>query len=231
MFNIETRSVTFNLIVINVLVFITSQFVGEKMYDMFALYYPANPNFKPIQLVKHMFMHGNWIPQLRNLSITLIFSNMFGLLMFGPALEQVWGARRFLFFYLFSGFGAVALHLGVQAFIIWKATGTVAPSVEELQMYHAAAAEFFVPTVGASGAIFGILTGFGLLNPNAELIMFPIPIPIKAKFMVIIYAVIELTMGIAAIPGDNVAHYAHLGGALFGFILIKIWGRNRFQRY
>ena len=220
--NINYRSVTFNLIVINALMYLITVMVGEKMYELFSLFYPASPLFKPMQLVTHMFMHG---------STMHLFSNMFALFMFGTVLEQVWGAQRFLFFYFVTGIGAMLLHTSVQAFIIHNFTGSFAPSLEVINQLPDAAAIYMTPTVGASGAIFGILIAFGTLFPNTELMMLFLPIPIKAKYFVLMYIAWEFYRGISMSEGDNVAHFAHLGGALFGFLLVKYWNRNRNSLY
>jgi len=222
MFNLDTRSVTFNLILINVIVFIITSMVGENMVTMFGLFYPASPYFKPVQIVSHMFMHGG---------IGHIFFNMFALWMFGTVLERVWGPRRFLIYYFVTGLGAVALHTAVQAWIVHNFTGSFNPPIALVNEYSQVAALYSSPTVGASGAIFGILVAFGMLFPNTELIMLFFPIPIKAKYFVGIYVILELYQGIAMNPGDNVAHFAHLGGALFGFILVKYWNRSRHTLY
>lgn len=215
--NLNTRSVTFNIIIINCLVLFASTFYGEKMYELFALFYPASPFFKPMQLVTHMFMHGN---------IGHLFSNMFALLMFGAVLERVWGPQRFLFFYFATGLGAMLLHTAVQGWIIHNYTGSFAPAMEVLGEYPAVIDMYRTPTVGASGAIFGILIAFGTLWPNTELMLLFFPVPIKAKYFVSLYVVWELYRGISMNPDDNVAHFAHLGGALFGFLLVKYWNRN-----
>lgn len=217
---INTRSITFNLIVINVLMFIATTFVGDKMYELFALYYPANPMFKPLQVVTHMFMHG---------SLGHLFFNMFGLFMFGAVLERVWGPKRFLFYYFFTGLGAVVLHLLVLALIVNNFTGSFNPSMEVLNSEPGVWSSYFSPTVGASGALFGVLVGFGLLFPNTDLYLMFIPIPVKAKYFITFYVIAELYMGLSM--DDNIAHFAHLGGALFGFILVKIWNRNRNSLY
>jgi membrane associated rhomboid family serine protease len=220
MFN--TRSVVFNLILINVVVFLLTILIGPKMDEWFGLFYPASPYFKPVQIITHMFMHGGFLH---------IFFNMFALWMFGMVLERVWGPRRFLIFYFVTGLGAVALHTGVQAWIVHNFTGSFNPSAEMVNSYPQVAALYGSPTIGASGAIFGILVAFGVLFPNTEMLLLFFPIPIKAKYFVTIYVVLELYNGIAMNPGDNVAHFAHLGGALFGFILVKIWNRDRHTLY
>lgn len=222
MFNIDTRSVTFNLIVINSLVLFATVVFGDKMYELFALFYPASPFFKPMQLVTHMFMHGSFMHLL---------SNMFALFMFGTVLEKMWGPQRFLFYYFSTGLGAMLLHSAVQALIIHNISGSFAPPLSVMGEYPAVMDIYRTPTVGASGAVFGLLAAFGMLLPDEMLIIFPLPFPIKAKIFVLLYAVFELTMGVAAVPGDQIAHFAHLGGALFGFLLVKFWNRNRYQKY
>ena len=168
-------TVTKNLIIINVLLFL-AQFVaqsyGINLSDYLGLHFFLADNFNPAQLFTYMFMHGGF---------THIFFNMFAVWMFGRILEQVWGPKRFLFYYILCG---------------------------------------------ASGAVYAILLAFGMLFPNQQLFIFPLPFPIKAKFFVIGYALIELYAGFANNPGDNVAHFAHLGGMIFGFILIMYWRKK-----
>jgi rhomboid-like protein len=208
----------FSLIAINVVFFALSSWQGDFMYSWLALFYPASPLYKPIQLIGHLFMHANFMH---------IFSNMFALFMFGTVLERVWGPQRFLFFYFVTGLGAVALHLGVQAWILYNFTGSFAPSIEQLSEFPQIANTYIIPTVGASGAVFGILAAFGLLFPNTEMMLIFLPVPIKAKYFISLYIFWELYRGMSMADGDNVAHFAHLGGALFGFILVKLWNRNR----
>jgi len=211
------KSIVFNLIVINVLFYIATLIIGDKMYEWCALFYPASPFFKPVQIVTHMFMHG---------SMLHIFSNMFALFMFGAMLERVWGPNRFLIFYFITGLGAALLHTGVQAFIIHNFTGSFAPGMDAVYEFQQVTALYHAPTVGASGAVFGILVAFGMLFPNSEIMLLLFPVPIKAKYFVVIYVVWELYRGIVMDPSDNVAHFAHLGGALFGFLLVKYWNRK-----
>lgn len=215
---IDTRSIVFNIIAINVLMFIATLAVGEGLISKLGLFYFFNPNFQPIQLFSHMFMHANELH---------IFFNMFAVYMFGSVLERVWGGKRFLIFYLITGFGAVILHMLVQFFLVWKATGSVDPIWLHLTANPQAKEIFDTPTVGASGAVFGILVGFGMMFPNTELMLLFFPIPIKAKYFISFYVLMELYLGFNMSQGDNIAHFAHLGGALFGFILIKIWSKNR----
>lgn len=222
--NINTRSITFNLIAINVLLFVAS-YLYPALNDFLGLHYLFNTHgyterfgFQPYQVFTHMFMHHG---------IAHIFFNMFGLLSFGTVLENVWGEKRFLLFYLITGFGAVVLQMAVQMLIIYSATGTVDPSVQQLEAAgRTAITEYITNAAGASGAIFGLSTAFAMLFPNTEMMLMFIPVPVKAKYFVPIYIAIELYLGIARYGGDNIAHFAHLGGALFGFILVKIWNRN-----
>lgn len=199
---------------------------GVDLYQTLSLYFPASPNFRLHQLFTHMFMHG---------SIGHIFFNMFALYMFGRVLESVWGPKRFLTFYLVTGLGAAALHLFVIYLEYKHAMAGV--TADQLAYFKEIAAQgkyipgnkvseiLTTPTVGASGAVFGILLGFGMLFPNTQLMLLFPPIPIKAKYFVIGYGVLELVLGISQ-PGSNVAHFAHLGGMLFGYILIKYWNKN-----
>jgi membrane associated rhomboid family serine protease len=149
-----------------------------------------------------MFAHASYTPAGSIVFIHILF-NMFGLYMFGRILENVWGPKRFLFFYLACGVGAAAAHLLMQYL-----TGGVAPAV------------------GASGAVMGIFVAFGYLFPNTQLMIIPIPIPIKAKWLVLVYILIDLIGGFGVIGGDDIAHFAHLGGALTGFIIVWIWNKT-----
>jgi rhomboid-like protein len=215
---LNTRSIVFNLIAINVVMYALTLIIGDSMYALFALHYPANEMFKPLQIVTHMFMHGNF---------GHLFFNMFALYMFGSVLERVWGPRRFLLFYFVTGLGAVAMHLAVQAIIVYNYTGSLNPSMAMLESEPGVLNTYFSSTVGASGALFGILVGFGMLFPNTELYLMFIPIPIRAKYFITFYVLAEIYMGLSMYGSDNVAHFAHIGGALFGFILVKIWNRRR----
>jgi rhomboid-like protein len=217
---INSRSVVFNLVMINVVMFVITYFQDDFMTRHFALFYPGSTLFQPIQIVSHMFMHAN---------VGHIFFNMFALWMFGNILEQVWGPKRFLTFYLITGFGAVALHLGVMAMIVHNATGSFHPPYDVVAANPVLDSIYRSPTVGASGAIFGVLIAFAMLFPNTELMLLFFPVPIKAKYLVPGYVILEIYLGISNHQGDNVAHFAHLGGALFGYLLVKYW--NRDNRY
>lgn len=187
-----------HLLVINVLMFIGTLWMGDDRF-MLAAFYPTSDLFRPYQLITYMFMHAD---------MGHIFFNMFGLYMFGPPLEMVWGPKKFLFYYFITGFGALALHFLVKYI--------------DLQYMGGAASSINIPVLGASGSIFGILTGFGVLFPNQRLMLLFPPIPIKAGLLVILYAGLELFLGLGNFE-SGVAHFAHLGGALSGFFLILYW--------
>lgn len=231
--NIHIPPVVKNLLIINVLFFAATyvfQSSGLDLAGYLGVFYFDSPFFRVWQPITYMFMHAN---------LGHIFSNMFGLFMFGGILESRWGPKRFLNFYLICGLGALALQMGVQAYEVYHITGQFVGienipgnlMPEQARTLHGI---YGGPMVGASGAIFGILVAFGMLYPNTELMMIFFPIPIKAKYFIPLYIVFELYSGVARTPGDSVAHYAHLGGALFGFILVKLWkdkDNNRFYKY
>jgi len=226
-----------NLILINVImllaVFTLGQALNIDLNRMLGVYFPKSPKFEPFQIITHMFMHGG---------LTHLFFNMFALFMFGRVLEQVWGPKRFLIYYMVSGLGALLTHEAVQAIHYAKLAALLSP--DQIQMvldngYDLAMQGrvftdpamrqlteiLLVPTVGASGAVFGILLAFGVLFPNTQLMLLFPPIPIKAKWLVIIYGALELWLAFSQ-PGSNIAHAAHLGGMLFGYILIRIWRKT-----
>ncbi len=224
-----------NLIIINaIMLFIT--FVleqkGINLRNTLGLHYIQSPDFRPYQLVTHLFMHGD--------IMHLVF-NMFALWMFGRILESVWGPKRFFIYYFATGLGAAAFYTFVN-YIEFQYSAAKIDS-EAVQAVFSKGAELLqqgqnwvgpagklnlilnTPTVGASGAVFGVLLGFGMLFPNTQLMLLFPPIPIKAKYFVMGYGAIELFSGIAN-TGSNIAHFAHLGGMLFGFILIKYWNKT-----
>ena len=204
----QIPTVTKNLVAINILMFIATLINENFMVANFAMFYPASPFFKPWQILTHMFMHGGFWH---------IFFNMYSLLMFGSILERSLGPKKFLIFYFVTGLGAVALHTGVEWMQarVFIANG-IAQAYQQL---------LITQTLGASGAIYGVLIGFAMLYPQARLILIFPPIPVKAKWLVIIFAVIELVFGINGIQG-GVAHFAHLGGMLFGWLLIRWWRKH-----
>lgn len=191
------------LLIINGILFLISRLPLYQYFPDLALYYPGSASFRPYQFVTHMFMHGN---------LSHLFFNMFMLATFGPMLEALWGSKRFLFFYLFCGIGAILIHLlfwyieisGLDAF--------------QYSMYLQQSGS----VVGASGALFGILVAYGMYFPNQQLMLLFPPIPMKAIYLVIFAIVLELVM-VARGAQTQIAHFAHLGGALFGFLIIVYW--------
>lgn len=204
-----------NLLILNVLMFVATlvaESYGVDLTGKFGLFYVGSDYFHPYQFVTHMFMHGSFLH---------IFSNMFALWMFGSRLENLWGPKRFLFFYFFCGLGAAAMH----SLVTYGEINYLASQEEAMRMWN-------IPTVGASGAVFGVLLAFGMVFPNTQLMLLFPPIPIRAKFFVFFYALFELYAGISSFHGgSNIAHFAHLGGMLFGYILLKIWSRQRSNFY
>lgn len=209
--------ITKNLLIINILFFFGT-FVAEKhgvnLTDTLGLHFVLASDFRPYQLLTYMFMHSGF---------SHLFFNMFAVYMFGGLLEQTWGSRRFLLYYIICGVGAGLVQEAVQ--YIEYATQLSHYTQVNTGNSIISMAEYLnlINTVGASGAVYAILLGFGMMFPNHSLFVFPLPVPIKAKFFVMGYAAIELLTGIANRPGDTMAHFAHLGGMVFGFILIKIW--------
>ena len=151
--------------------------------------------------------------------------------MFGTILERVWGPQRFFIFYFVTGLGAAATYILMQAYTVHQLTGSVSPAMDIVESSYQLKGIYEAPVLGASGAIFGILIAFAMLFPNMELMFLFFPVPIKAKYIVTGYLIYEIWGAHANNPNDHVAHYAHLGGALFGFILVKIWNRDRTHLY
>ncbi|NDW10407.1 rhomboid family intramembrane serine protease [Dysgonomonas sp. 520] len=233
-------TVTKNLLIINVIMWLCQVVAKSKfnldIADYLGLHYFQSERFEIFQVVTYMFLHSTE-------SFTHVFFNMFAVFMFGRTLETVWGAKRYIIYYLVTGVGAALVQMLVTYIRIQYVTADMSP--ETISEVYANGAGILaegknyidqsmgnlnfllnVTTVGASGAVFGILLAFGMLFPNIELIMIPIPIPIKAKYFVIGYGLIELFAGVADRPGDNVAHFAHLGGMIFGIFLILYWKKN-----
>ena len=225
-----------NLLLINILFYI-AQWTIPSFTQNLELYPISSEDFKPWQLATHFFMHSPY-------SIGHIFFNMFALVIFGSQLERVWGAQRFLGYYISCALGAAVLHLGVNYYRIHIIEINL--SLEDLELFRNSAYDAFqkgmnfkdpvlaqlnllhhTPMLGASGAVFGLLAAFGYLFPNTELMLLFPPIPIKAKYFVIGYAALELYLGVSNNPSDNVAHFAHLGGALVGIIIVLYWAKNR----
>lgn len=218
-----------NLLIINIIFFIATLLFrdGDRylLVEHLGVFYFDSPNFRIWQVITYMFMHSP-------VSYAHILFNMFALYTFGSTLEYIMGQKRFLNFYLITGLGALALQMIVQAIEVYSLTGGVTIDVAQYTSTNREALNtlgeiYYAPMLGASGAIFGLLIAFGMLFPNAELFILFIPAPVKAKYIIPIYIVLELVLGVAQFSGDSVAHFAHLGGALFGFILIKVWGLKR----
>ncbi len=265
-----------NLLIINGLFFLAALAMtnmGINLEDKLGLHFPFSEKFQPYQLITYMFMHGGFMH---------LFFNMFALWMFGNTLENLWGPKRFLTYYMITGIGAAVCHYAVVYFQIQPTLNVIKayisnPSLESFQVFLDSEHLKFsniemlnhfnetIPTfynqaiesqnysealritvdymylfkadflntpvvVGASGSVFGILLAFGMLFPNTMLYIY-FAIPIKAKWFVILYGAMELFSGIANSPTDNVAHFAHLGGMLFGFILIKFWQKQNNHFY
>jgi membrane associated rhomboid family serine protease len=229
-----------NLIIINVIMLFATYVLemrGIDLTDILGLHYFQSSEFKPYQLVTHMFMHGGF---------THLLFNMFALWMFGRVLESVWGPKRFFIYYFVTGLGAAVLHTFVNYIEFQHLANQLSPETVEMVLRDGPGifnqGQNFsdpdagklnlllnIPTVGASGAVFGILLGFGMLFPNTQLMLLFPPIPIKAKYFVMGYGAIELFLGITQ-TGSNIAHFAHLGGMLFGFILIMFWRKKDKKR-
>ncbi|MGE5419165.1 MAG: rhomboid family intramembrane serine protease [Chloroflexota bacterium] len=229
-----------NIIMLNVIMLLAyyagASVFGVDLNSILGLYFPKSERFMPVQIITHIFMHGGFWH---------LFFNMYALFIFGQVLETTWGPKRFLVYYLVCGFGAALTHETVIAFqynalISHMDQSSVNFALEKASEYFTqgiAADEILdpqiakliillnTPTVGASGAVFGILLAFGVLFPNTQLMLLFPPIPIRAKYFVMGYGALELWMAITQ-PGSNIAHAAHLGGMLFGYILIRYWRKN-----
>ena len=202
--------VTRNLLYVNIIMFVASLINPAFMQDTFAMAFPLSRGFRWWQPVTHMFMHANFMH---------IFFNMYSLVMFGMVVERALGTRDFIIFYLITGFGAVLLHFGVE-YLQAQALLQANPGVSAQAIYN------YMPSVmGASGAVYGVLVGFAMLYPSARLTLIFPPITLDAKWWVIIFIGIELLTGITGTQ-MGVAHFAHLGGALFGWLLIRRWKRK-----
>ena len=198
-----------NLVIINIVVMLATWIGGDRMYGTFALFSFGSPFFRPWQIVTHMFMHGGFWH---------IFFNMYTLAIFGPVLENQWGSKKFLLFYFVVGIGAALCHNLVMHLQITQAASAGNIALAQSLMR--------IPTIGASGAIYGVLLGFAMLFPNAELRLIFLPFfPLKAKWLILVFAAIELMTGVMGTQ-DGVAHFAHLGGMLFALILILFWKKK-----
>jgi len=232
------------LLIINVIFFIGSQLLGDVAYEHFALWFVESPNFQFWQVITHMFMHGGFMH---------ILFNMYALWAFGSPIEQMLGQKRFIFFYFSAGLGAALLHtlvgyygyygdvqllseVGMNPTQIETFFNTGEYSTAILDTVSKADlrdmyTSFNQPAVGASGAIYGILVAFGMMFPNVELFLLFVPVPIKAKYFIPGIIILDLFSGVTgySIFGGSIAHFAHIGGALFGFIMMYYWKKNQFN--
>lgn len=228
--------VTRNLIIINFLVWIADTLLSNQ-FDLgryLALHYFSSDYFMPHQIITYMFMHG---------SLGHVFFNMFAVYMFGRTLEMIWGPKRFLVYYMLTGIGAAAAQLLITYIRVRSIESGMDPGSISMVYNEGLSAllnnkNFIdpymadlnllvnIPMVGASGAVFGVLVAFGMLFPNVELMMLFFPVPIKAKWFVIGYGVMELVLGVYDGAGDNVAHFAHLGGLITGFLIVYYWQKK-----
>lgn len=213
----STPPVTKNIIIINILVFVATLVAARYGVDLttyLGLHFFLAKDFNAAQLVTYMFMHGGFAH---------IFFNMFAVWMFGRILEQTWGPKKFLTYYIICGIGAGLIQEAVQYVYYITVLSSYAGVNTGLGVISMSAYLNMMTTVGASGAVYAILLAFGMTYPNDKMFIFPLPFPIKAKWFVIGYAVIELVSAISNNPNDNVAHFAHLGGMLIGLIIILYW--------
>ncbi|MBR5131863.1 MAG: rhomboid family intramembrane serine protease [Alistipes sp.] len=201
-----------NLLIANCVVFLAMTLLDQmRIYELFALFPVPSPFFEIWQPVTYMFMHGDF---------SHLFFNMFALWMFGRGLEQELGTKRFLIYYLVCGIGAALVQLGTAQIDIMR----LSEASIAYQQY------LCTPTVGASGAVFGLLLAFGMLHPNATIMLLIPPIPMKAKWFVVIYGLIELIFGVSG-RMDSVAHFAHIGGMFWGWLLLMWWKYQDRKRY
>lgn len=207
-----------NIIIVNIVMLVVTMLNRPLMYEKFALWFPASPFFEWWQPVTHMFMHSGFFH---------LFFNMYALYVFGSVLERVWGPKKFLLFYFVTGLGAALVHTGVQWIEYQSALDMLQSALQPAESDIMAVRNIiFVPTVGASGAVYGVLLGFAMLYPDTILRLWFPPIALKAKWLVIIFGAIEIVLGITS-TGAGIAHFAHLGGLIFGFILLMYWKKTR----
>ncbi|MEL6303232.1 MAG: rhomboid family intramembrane serine protease [Bacteroidota bacterium] len=232
-----------HLLIINVILFFATQLYGDQMYQWLSLWFPENPNFQWWQVVSHMFMHGSFMH---------IAFNMYALWAFGTPLEQAWGRNKFLFFYFSAGLGSALLHTGVNYLLFNNGLEAIVAGSAMTQnqiidilsngqystdWYNLASRStienfiqaFNVPAVGASGAIYGILVAFAFMYSEAKLMLIFLPVPIKAKYFVPVLIGIDLFLGIGNV-NTGIAHFAHIGGALIGFLMMWYWKKNQFNQ-
>jgi membrane associated rhomboid family serine protease len=223
-----------NLLIINILFFIGTYALGSVIPDLIKVlpvYYFNSPLFRVWEIITYMFMHGGFMH---------IFFNMFALFSFGPIVEYAMGSKKFFNFYFICGIGAIIMQMLVQAYEVHAITGafTISDPTADASYLAFGAQQgqklyeiYNTPIVGASGAIFGLLIAFGMLYPNMEMMIMFIPVPIKAKYIIPVYVVLELFLGVKQFSGDSVAHFAHLGGAILGYVMVKYWRLQRSNNF
>lgn len=233
-----------HLLIINILFFVATELYGDQMYQWFSLWFPKNDNFQLWQLISHMFMHGG---------LMHVGFNMYALWAFGTPLEKMWGRNKFIFFYFSAGLGAALIHTGVNYFYFTQGMDAlvnsglleadilkvVANGQYNTDWYNIASKStidnflgaYHTPAVGASGAIYGVLVAFGMSYPNSELFLMFVPVPVKAKYFIPVLIGLDLFSGVTgfSLLGGGIAHFAHVGGALFGFIMMWYWKKNQFN--
>ena len=233
-----------HLLILNVLLFVATMLYGDQMYEWFSLWFPKNENFGFWQMVSHMFMHGG---------LAHIGFNMYALWAFGTPLERMWGRNKFLFFYFSAGLGAALIHTGVNYYYFNEGIDALVNSglakneiieiisggqyspgwydIAPKSTINNFLSAYNTPAVGASGAIYGILVAFGMSYPNSELFLIFLPIPIKAKIFIPVLIALDLFSGVTGygIFGQGIAHFAHVGGAIAGFVMMWYWKKNQFN--
>ncbi len=238
--------VTKNLLILNVLFFIAKIVLMNQGIDMnvlLSMHYPFSNLFEPYQVITHFFMHGD---------LMHILFNMIGLVVFGSMLERLWGKKRYFIFYVVTALGGAILYELVQMYELYQLVGTINPDItiseirsigngmvqwrwetdtllaskEQFLVYQDASSYYATGSLGASGAVYGLILGVGYLFPNTEFLLY-FAIRVKAKWIALALGAFALYQGFLNNPGDSIAHVAHLGGMLFGFILIRIWQKNR----
>ena len=235
-----------HLLIINVLFFVATQVpaIGDRMYLWFSLWFPKSENFELWQIITHMFMHGGFMH---------IAFNMYALWAFGTPLERMWGKNKFLFFYISAGLGSALLHTAINYFHFQEGfDALVSSGIQEGRLMEIIsqggyveawstilgdgglqdfASSYSVPAVGASGAIYGILVAYAFSYPNSELMLIFLPVPVKAKYFVPVLLLLDLFSGVTGygIFGQGIAHFAHIGGAITGFLMMWYWKKNSFN--
>lgn len=220
----RTTPIVLNLIIINVLAYFAQIAFGgmsdlNTVNDLFALHHYKSNMFRPYQLLTHMFMHGG---------LFHILFNMLALWMFGSVIEKSWGPKRFLIFYLVCGLGAGLAQMGSYAHEFWQ----IDHANIGIDLYNQYQTALRINcTLGASGAIMGVLAAFGYLFPNTQLFIMPIPFPVKAKWAIMGFIALDVFGGVVKVQGDNIAHFAHVGGALIGFLIVFYWNKTNKQTF